>query len=169
MSLCIIVCFGFALQRSMTCNDRKVSLTLASSPAAASLRCDELPPELGQAGFQETQVVGCGLVLLRPGHLPSQHSTQWDGYLHTPQWTWWSTDHLRERHLSSCSGLLGHRWLSAARHVPWQIIVIVRQSRKWSTKLHISSSSSSSSLEELLPRAVVKSSLINWHVITCYK
>lgn len=49
--------------------------TFPGAAAAASLGGDELPAQLGQTGFQQPQVVGGGLVLLRPGHLQG-HRTE---------------------------------------------------------------------------------------------
>lgn len=43
--------------------------TFPGAAAAASLRGDELPAQLGQARLQQPQVVRRGLVLLRAGHL----------------------------------------------------------------------------------------------------
>lgn len=49
--------------------------TFPGAAAAASLGGDELPAQLGQTGLQQPQVVGGGLVLLRPGHLKG-HRTE---------------------------------------------------------------------------------------------
>lgn len=49
--------------------------TFPRAAAAASLGGDELPAQLGQTGLQQPQVVGGGLVLLRPGHLQG-HRTE---------------------------------------------------------------------------------------------
>lgn len=50
----------------------RAAATFSSSTTTSPFGGDELPPQLGQTCFEQTQVVSSGLVLLRPGHL-KQH------------------------------------------------------------------------------------------------
>lgn len=55
-------------------------LTFSCCTTAASFWCDELPPQFGKTCFEQTQVVSCGLVPLRPGHLQNSNNTSVRAY-----------------------------------------------------------------------------------------